>query len=327
MTGEGSTVDATGERTTAPRLSWPVTVDPGAAVTLRWRLAVTDPRAVVTAAPAEPGWAEPQVTADDRRLLRLLDRSLADLRGLRLAEPAHPGDVFLGAGVPWFLTLFGRDSLWAARMMLPLGTDLAVGTLRVLARRQGTRVDPATGEQPGKILHELRRHEFAPNEGSGRRRPTTAPSTPPCSGSACSTTPGVGGCPPTRSSRCCHIWRRRCAGSPSTPTPTATASSSTSTPPATASPPGLEGLRRRGALPRRPAGRAPIVLAEVQGYAYRAATDGADLLDAFGRPGADRWRGYADRLAARFRSTFWVDGRHGLQPALALDRDSARWTH
>ncbi|MGY4912816.1 amylo-alpha-1,6-glucosidase [Micromonospora aurantiaca (nom. illeg.)] len=322
VTGEGSTVDATGERTAAPRLSWPVTVDPGASVTLRWRLAVTDPRAVVTAAPAEPGWAEPQVTADDRRLLRLLDRSLADLRGLRLAEPAHPGDVFLGAGVPWFLTLFGRDSLWAARMMLPLGTDLAAGTLRVLARRQGTRVDPATGEQPGKILHELRRHEFAPNE--GLRLP------PAYYGTVDATMLWV--------SLLHDAWRWGLPGDQVEPLlPHLEAALRWLGEHADADGDGLveyidttghglanQGWKDSGDAVRFRDGRLaapPIVLAEVQGYAYRAATDGADLLDAFGRPGADRWRGYADRLAARFRSTFWVDGRHGPQPALALDRD------
>ena len=62
----------------------------------------------------------------------------------------------------------------------------------------------------------------------------------------------------------------------------------------------------------------PIALAEVQGYAYRAALDGAALLDAFGRPGADRWRDHAAALADRFRAKFWVDGGY---PALALDRD------
>ncbi|MEV6848086.1 hypothetical protein [Actinoplanes sp. NPDC051411] len=63
----------------------------------------------------------------------------------------------------------------------------------------------------------------------------------------------------------------------------------------------------------------PIALAEVQGYACRAALDGAALLDAFGRPGADRRRAWAAGLAGRFRDAFWVaDGRF---PALALDRD------
>ena len=59
----------------------------------------------------------------------------------------------------------------------------------------------------------------------------------------------------------------------------------------------------------------------MQGYAYRAALDAAALLDAFGLEGAKIWREYAARLSDRFRDAFWVDGRHGRQPALALDRD------
>ncbi|WP_422741014.1 glycogen debranching N-terminal domain-containing protein [Micromonospora sp. WMMD754] len=322
VTGADATVDAAGEHAVAPRLSWPVTVDPGASVTLRWRLDVADPRAVVSAAPAAASWAEPRVDADDRRLLRLLDRSLADLRGLRLAEPAHPEDVFLGAGVPWFLTLFGRDSLWAARMMLPLGTDLAAGTLRVLARRQGTRVDPATGEQPGKILHELRRHELSFD--NGMRLP------PAYYGTVDATMLWVG---------LLHdAWRWGLPADQVEPLlPHLEAALRWLDEHADADGDGFveyidttgHGLANQGwkdsgdAVRFRDARLAapPIVLAEVQGYAHQAATNGADLLDAFGRPGADRWRGYADRLAERFRAAFWVDGRHGPQPALALDRD------
>jgi glycogen debranching enzyme len=65
----------------------------------------------------------------------------------------------------------------------------------------------------------------------------------------------------------------------------------------------------------------PIALVEVQGYAYQAARDGAALLEAFGRPGAARWRDHAATLAERFRAHFWVDGPQGRFPALALDRD------
>jgi glycogen debranching enzyme len=322
VTAEAATVDATGDRAGAPRLSWPVDLPPHGEVTLRWRLAVTDPHAVGVAPPAGPTWSTPDVRADDRRLVRLLDRSLADLRGLRLADPTHPDDVFLGAGVPWFLTLFGRDSLWAARMMLPLGTDLAAGTLRVLARRQGTRLDPATGEAPGKVLHELRRHEFAP--GGGLRLP------PAYYGTVDATLLWI--------SLLHDAWRWGLAAAQVEPLlPHLEAALGWLAEHADADGDGLveyvdttghglanQGWKDSGDAVRFRDGRLaqpPIVLAEVQGYAYQAAVHGAALLDAFDRPGADRWRGYADRLAARFRATFWVDGRHGPQPALALDRD------
>ncbi|MCW3841044.1 amylo-alpha-1,6-glucosidase [Micromonospora yasonensis] len=323
VTGADATVDAAGERATAPRLSWLVTLAPGESVTLRWRLAVADPKAVVAAPPAGPGWSVPAVRADDRRLVRLLDRAVADLRGLRLAEPTHPGDVFLGAGVPWFLTLFGRDSLWAARMMLPLGTDLAAGTLRVLARRQGTRVDPATGEAPGKILHELRRHEFTLADG-GLRLP------PAYYGTVDATMLWV--------SLLHDAWRWGLPAEQVEPLlPHLEAALGWLGEHADADGDGFveyvdttghglanQGWKDSGDSIRYRDGRLaepPIVLAEVQGYAYEAAMHGADLLDAFGRPGGDRWRGYADRLARRFREAFWVDGRYGPQPALALDRD------
>ncbi|WP_328842504.1 hypothetical protein [Streptomyces europaeiscabiei] len=91
----------------------------------------------------------------ERTLPALVAQSLDDLHSLRMATAASPGDTFLAAGIPWFFTLFGRDSLWAARMLLPLGTDLALGTLRTLAAQQGTRTDPASEEEPGKMLHEV----------------------------------------------------------------------------------------------------------------------------------------------------------------------------
>ena len=76
--------------------------------------------------------------------------------------------MFAAAGTPWYLTLFGRDSLWTARMMLPFGTELAAGTLRALARRQGRTVDDSRAEAPGKIPHELRRTAYLdPESGLG----------------------------------------------------------------------------------------------------------------------------------------------------------------
>jgi glycogen debranching enzyme len=51
----------------------------------------------------------------------------------------------------------------------------------------------------------------------------------------------------------------------------------------------------------------PIALCEVQGYAYAAALQGAEMLDAFGRPGAGRWREWAAGLAQRFRERYWIN--------------------
>jgi glycogen debranching enzyme len=138
-------------------------VQPGGAA--RLRVSTTVARTAASALDADRGsdavtWAQARVVADDPRLAPLVAAALDDLRHLLLRDPEAPDDVFAGAGTPWYLTLFGRDSLWVARMMLPFGTDLAAGTLRALARRQGRRDDPASAEAPGKIPHELRRTAY-----------------------------------------------------------------------------------------------------------------------------------------------------------------------
>ena len=67
--------------------------------------------------------------------------------------------------------------------------------------------------------------------------------------------------------------------------------------------------------------KGPIALAEVQAYAYEAAMVGAEILEAFGRPGAAEWRHYAAGMAERFRAQFWCEDELGPYPALALDAD------
>src|SRR5690606_41600938 len=67
-----------------------------------------------------------------------------DLDALRLT--AGDRHEFLAAGAPWFFTLFGRDAIWTARFLLPLGTRLPLDTLRVLAARQGGRDDLPSAE-------------------------------------------------------------------------------------------------------------------------------------------------------------------------------------
>ncbi|MET0901929.1 MAG: amylo-alpha-1,6-glucosidase, partial [Acidimicrobiales bacterium] len=99
----------------------------------------------------------PTVTSHDPRLSAVVDQALVDLAGLRIVDRAHPERVVIAAGAPWFMTLFGRDSLLTAWMTLPFDGTLAGGVLASLAEMQGTIDDPAAEEQPGKILHELRR--------------------------------------------------------------------------------------------------------------------------------------------------------------------------
>lgn len=103
-------------------------------------------------------WAAkiPVLRMGNRSIEKTLRRSYDDLGALRIEDPDNPERVVVAAGAPWFMTLFGRDSLWASLMALPVDPSLALGTLQTLADRQGTVVDPLSEEEPGKILHEVR---------------------------------------------------------------------------------------------------------------------------------------------------------------------------
>ncbi|HEX3814962.1 MAG TPA: glycogen debranching N-terminal domain-containing protein [Mycobacteriales bacterium] len=258
--------------------------------------------------------------ADDR-LTRLVEQSMSDLGGLLLADPEDPVDLFLGAGAPWFLTLFGRDSLWAARMLLPVRPDLAASTLRVLARRQGLGTDDETGEQPGKILHEVRSTQLALADGA---------MLPPCYfGSIDSTMLWV---------ILLHdAWRW---GMPETQVqallPSLRAALGWLLDYADADGDGFceyadlsgHGLANQGwkdsgdSIQFRDGTLAepPIALCEVQAYAYEAALAGASVLRAFG-PGllVERLEQWAAELRSKFRDSFWIPDAEGAYPAVALD--------
>jgi glycogen debranching enzyme/putative sterol carrier protein len=100
--------------------------------------------------------AAPELETDWRTLRLTYERSLIDLAALRFYTPILPGMALPAAGLPWFMTVFGRDSLLTSFQALPFTPELAETTLRVLAAEQGTRVDPFRDEEPGKILHEFR---------------------------------------------------------------------------------------------------------------------------------------------------------------------------
>jgi glycogen debranching enzyme len=100
--------------------------------------------------------AAPLVSTPEERLSSLLATSAEDIGALRMFDPDHPDRVVVAAGVPWFMTLFGRDSLLTSWMLLPVDPTVALGTLQTLAQLQGDKVDPLTEEEPGRILHEVR---------------------------------------------------------------------------------------------------------------------------------------------------------------------------
>jgi glycogen debranching enzyme len=100
----------------------------------------------------ETGW-------DDLR--RTYQRSLVDLAALRFYPDSVPGSSLPAAGLPWFMALFGRDSLITSYQALPFVPELCRTTLRALAAQQATEVDDFRDAEPGKILHELRHGELA----------------------------------------------------------------------------------------------------------------------------------------------------------------------
>ena len=117
-------------------------------------------RPVERAAPTErlQRWRRqvPTVSSSHPGLEAVVARSHADLGALRIFDPEHPDRAVVAAGAPWFMTLFGRDSLLTSWMALLVDPDLALGVLQTLARFQGDKVDVDSEEEPGRILHEMR---------------------------------------------------------------------------------------------------------------------------------------------------------------------------
>lgn len=310
---------------------WTVAVPAGGSAAVSFTLDLSDAALVVRgAADAWPGATAARSATGHARLDRWLDVALGDLDALRLTT-ADGGDEFFAAGAPWFFTLFGRDSLWAARLCLPLDAGIAASTLRVLASLQGTEDDPETAQEPGKILHELR--------SSALEMPGEGLVLPPLYYGSVDSTP-LWVC------LLADAWR---AGMPEAEV--------------RALIPALRGALRwivevgdsdgdgfldyvdrtgRGLANQgwKDSGdsiqwrdghlaEGPIALCEVQGYAYEAVRAGADLLDAFGGTdeGAlspDALRAWAEALRGRFRDAYWVTTPEGRYPAIALDRDKQR---
>jgi glycogen debranching enzyme len=98
----------------------------------------------------------PRLRTLDRTLGAAYERSLLDIGALRLHDPSGRHRPVIAAGAPWYMALFGRDALIAAYMSLPIDPTLALGVLQALGELQGTKVDVASEEEPGRIMHETR---------------------------------------------------------------------------------------------------------------------------------------------------------------------------
>ncbi|KHD74368.1 hypothetical protein MB27_29165 [Actinoplanes utahensis] len=139
----------------ACHVTWAVVVPPRGTVTVEITVsAVPEGR-------AEPDIAGPLPVVVRGDLARCVHQGLADLDALSMPVPDVPDAVMPAAGAPWFLTVFGRDSLLASLFALRHRPELAAGTLRALAATQGRMVDNSRVEEPGKIIHETRRGELA----------------------------------------------------------------------------------------------------------------------------------------------------------------------
>jgi glycogen debranching enzyme len=149
-------VEPQGEWTTCVDVAAGVHALPDAAPSVKYGHGDTVPKPNIGSSLED--WVEstPRLDTDWRTLERTYERSLVDLAALRFYPPILPGMALPAAGLPWFMTVFGRDSMLTSYQALPFTPELAEATLRVLAARQGKRVDPFRDEEPGKILHEIR---------------------------------------------------------------------------------------------------------------------------------------------------------------------------
>ncbi|MBO0727667.1 MAG: hypothetical protein J2P57_00325 [Acidimicrobiaceae bacterium] len=318
LLADGASVDPSADATV--RLVWPVELQPHADQSITLRMRAHDSQAVVMAHDQVP-WTTPKISCDDERITRLVTRSLEDLSSLVMTSPSSPGNCFLAAGAPWYFTLFGRDSLWAARMMLPLGTTLAEGTLKTLAALQGTANVVATAEQPGKIPHEVRRETLRLDETSRL---------PPIYYGTIDATPlwicllhdaWVWGMPEDSvrsllpAMKAALSWMREYGDADGDGLleyidQTGTGLANQGWKDSHDSVQFVDGTLAAG----------PIALVEVQAYAYEAAIKGAQLLDAFDGAGTgDPWRAWACRLRERFHACFWTDDELGPYLGIALD--------
>ncbi|WP_424211428.1 glycogen debranching N-terminal domain-containing protein [Streptomyces sp. BI20] len=260
-------------------LRWHLDLAPGQSRTIELR---TGQDRIPRPTPVAGLLGEARAEGEDPRVDRWLRAAVDDLGALLVRDREEPTDVCFAAGAPWRFGPAPAESLWAARMALPLGTAPAAGTLRMLARTRIRDQGPDAGRLPG------------PLRGSWPGLP------PACTGTEATLAFPVVLAEARRwglserevaellpAAEDCLGWLRRA----------------------------LDGgglLADPGGGPRR---------CEFQAHAHRAALLGAELLADHDRPGAAELRDLAVDLRVRFRAEFWVDGPSGGLPAAALHAD------
>lgn len=146
-----------GETWSATFVVTPCSRQPGAAFAARGVRGSIDEQRAAKELELERWLAQaPVLETDDDALARTYRASLTDLAALRLHPDLDLAAALPAAGLPWFMALFGRDSLITSFQALPYLPGLAATTLRVLAARQAVTRDDFQEQEPGKILHELR---------------------------------------------------------------------------------------------------------------------------------------------------------------------------
>jgi len=103
----------------------------------------------------------PQLRSSWDELMHTFGRSVADLSSLRMDQDPRLSGALPAAGMPWFMTVFGRDTIITCLQTLLFGPDLAQNALAVLAELQATEDDASIDAEPGKIVHEVRQGKGA----------------------------------------------------------------------------------------------------------------------------------------------------------------------
>ena len=264
--------------------------------------------------------AVPSVESDYPNLGAIVASGAEDLGALRMFDPEFPERTVVAAGAPWFMTLFGRDSLLTSWMALLADPDLALGVLQTLARFQGKDVDARSEEEPGRILHEMRFGEAATlSLEGGRIYYGTADATPLFVillgelrrwGLAAEAVDGL-----LPHAEAAMAWIESFGDRDGDGYVEYQRTTD-------------HGLANQGwkdswdgiQFADGTLARGPIALAEVQGYVYSASLAWAYFLAERGRDDeAARWRSRAADLKRRFNEDFWLDDKQCF--AVALDGD------